>query len=182
MIVIIGESGCGKSTLVNTFIKKYPSYKRVVTYTTRPMREGEVDGVDYHFVNEGHFSWLISENRLTEWNMYRGWYYGTPYIDDYNENIIAILTPAGLRALKRNATVSGLKNIKSIYLNVDRRSRLISLLKRGDDIEESYRRSLSDVGQFDGVDREVDFVLDNQSFEYSIDKEIDIIVNYLRWH
>ena len=72
---------------------------------------------------------------------------------------MAILTPAGLRALKRIGA-----DVKSVYLYVDRRSRLISILTRGDDIDEAYRRNLSDVGQFDEVAEEVDYVIDNSFF------------------
>ena len=52
----------------------------------------------------------------------------------------------------------------SFYINVPRRDRLIKLLQRGDSIEEAYRRSLSDVGQFDGIEDEVDFVVDNEGY------------------
>ena len=52
----------------------------------------------------------------------------------------------------------------SIYLYVDRRSRLINILARGDNIDEAYRRNLSDVGQFDEVIKEVDYVIDNTAF------------------
>ncbi len=63
-----------------------------------------------------------------------------------------------------------------VYLKVDRRSRLIKLLERGDDIEEAYRRSLSDVGQFDSFENEADFVLENKNYEYSIKEEmIDLV-------
>ena len=182
MIVIIGESGCGKSSLVNAFVKRFPSYKRVVTYTTRPMRPGEVDGVDYHFVTEEQFKELDNNYKLAECNIYRGWHYGTPRIDDYGDKFIVVLTPAGLREFKRGVTESARRLITSVYLDVDRRSRLINLLKRGDDIEESYRRSLSDVGQFDGVEHEVDFVIKNPNFEHSIDEEVDMLFNHLRFN
>ena len=69
------------------------------------------------------------------------------------------MTPSGLRNLKKiNDTV------KSIYIYVDRRSRLINILLRGDDIDEAYRRNLSDVGQFKGVVDEANYIIDNTQF------------------
>ena len=61
-------------------------------------------------------------------------------------------------------------NVVSFYINVPRRDRLIKILQRGDNIEESYRRNLSDVGQFDGIEDEVDFVLYNEGYQKSIEE------------
>ena len=58
--------------------------------------------------------------------------------------------------------------IVSFYINVPRRDRLIKILQRGDNIEEAYRRSLSDVGQFDGIEDEVDFVIENNGYEREV--------------
>lgn len=169
MIVVLGESGSGKTSLVNAFCKKHPEYKRVVTFTTRPMREGEADGVDYNFISVDQFGKMVEENKFVEYDMYRGWYYGTS-LDRVNwplDKVAAVLTPAGLRELMRShgALVSD-----SVYLDVDRRSRLIKSLERGDDIEEAYRRNLSDVGQFDGVANEVSAIIHNHGYKLSVDE------------
>ena len=176
MIVVVGESGSGKTSLVNAFCEKHPEYKRVVTYTTRPMREGEVDGVDYNFVSVDQFKKMIEENKFVEHNMYRGWYYGTS-LDGVNwslDNVIAVLTPAGLRELMRTAKGSHNMTLVSVYLDVDRRSRLIKMLERGDDIEEAYRRNLSDVGQFDGIKKEVDHYIINYRYMRNINDLVAI--------
>ena len=165
MIVIVGESASGKSTLQDMLIKSNPSYKKIVTYTTRPMRNGEVNGVNYHFVTEEAFAELANRGFFIEQNTYRDWHYGTAKCDCENaDDKVAVLTPAGLRALRR-------ENIPttSVYLFVDRRSRLMQNLQRGDNIEEAYRRNLSDVGQFDGIVDEVDYVIDN--FQYHMRPE-----------
>ena len=57
---------------------------------------------------------------------------------------------------------SGIKNIFTVYITVPRRDRMIMALLREDDIEEVYRRSLTDIGQFDGIKEECDFVVSNQ--------------------
>ena len=163
MIVIVGESASGKSTLLDMFVESNPDYKKVVTYTTRPMRDGEVNGINYNFVTEEAFDALSCRDFFIEENTYRDWHYGTAKCDCSNaDNKIVVLTPAGLRALRR-------ENIQttSIYLYVDRKSRLIQSLQRGDDIEEAYRRNLTDVGQFDSIIDDVDYVIDNTQFHMS---------------
>lgn len=160
MIVLIGESASGKTTLANGFIEKYPEYHKIVTYTTRPKRENEVDGVDYHFISDERFDELVKQGFFVEHAKYRDWSYGTAKSDCINnKKAVVVLTPSGLRSLKKIN-----KKVTSIYIYVDRRSRLINILLRGDNIDEAYRRNLSDVGQFDGVIDEVDYVIDNTQF------------------
>lgn len=159
MLVIVGESASGKSTLVDMLIDTKVGYQKIVTYTTRPMRKGEEDGVDYHFISQEAFNELVKRDFFVEHAKYRDWSYGTAKVDCGNPNGVAVLTPAGLRALRR-ANV----DTTSVYLYVDRRSRLINILCRGDNIDEAYRRNLSDVGQFDQIEEEVDYVIDNTKF------------------
>lgn len=179
MIVVIGESGSGKSTLVKNFVEKHSDYKKIITYTTRPKRENEIDGVDYYFITQEKFQELIDANFFVEYNAYRDWFYGTALNDCRDDDkTIAILTPAGYRALKRASI-----DAKSVYLYVDRRSRLINLLNRGDNIEEAYRRNLSDLGQFDGLIDEADFIIDNNCYHMSVDLEticLEAIVNDIK--
>ena len=176
MIVLIGESASGKTTLANKFINKYPEYHRIVTYTTRPKRENEADGIDYHFIPDDEFTELVKRDFFVEHAEYRGWLYGTAKEDCIkNKSSIVILTPSGLRNLKKIK-----KEIKSVYLYVDRRSRLINILLRGDNIDEAYRRNLSDVGQFDGVMNEVDYVIDNTKFHMDEDETLKCLEAILK--
>ena len=156
MIVLIGESGSGKDTVQKQLVENF-GYRKIVTYTTRPPRDGEVDGVDYHFISEKEFREKKRRNEFGETAEYRGWLYGSA-IKDYAINTVIILTPSGFRKLEKSIVPFVMM---SVYVRVPRRERLIRILKRGDDIEEAYRRSLSDVGMFDGIADEVDFVIDN---------------------
>ena len=162
MIVLTGESASGKSSIERYLVDNY-GFKKVVSYTTRPPRDGEVDGVDYHFVSEEFFLMLKKEGFFAETAVYRDWYYGTAK-KDCTDDKIAVLTPHGLRQVSK---IDGI-NVISFYINVPRRDRLIKILQRGDNIEEAYRRNLSDVGVFDGIEDEVDFVIDNNGYEKSI--------------
>lgn len=53
--ILMGKSAAGKDTLLNKLVAQ-GKYKPIISYTTRPMREGETDGVEYHFVTETQFS------------------------------------------------------------------------------------------------------------------------------
>lgn len=168
MIVIVGGSGSGKSTLADAFVSRHEDYHRVITFTTRPIREGEKDGVDYHFVTNETFAEYARQKVFAEYGEYRGWYYGTAIEDCANsEKNIAVLTPKGARALRR----AGI-DCRVVYLYVDRRNRMMSMLRRGDNIEEAYRRSLTEIGQFDGMAEEADYVIDNTKRHMSIDDAV----------
>lgn len=165
MLVIVGESGSGKSSVVKHFVNSL-GFRVIVSYTTRKPREGEVNGVDYHFVSDVSFEKMRGEQFFAEVGVYNGWYYGSAkedYIDSRMK--IAVLTPHGLRQVRK----SGI-SVCVVYLKVPRRNRLIKLLQRGDSIEEAYRRNLSDVGQFDGVEDEVDLVIENDGYRKSIEE------------
>lgn len=162
MIVLIGESASGKSSIEKYLVEKC-GYNKIVSYTTRPPREGEVDGVDYHFITKSQFRRLSEQDFFAEQAVYRDWYYGVAK-RDCTDDKVAVLTPHGLRQVSKIKEI----NVTSFYINVPRRDRLIKILQRGDNIEESYRRNLSDVGQFDGVWDEVDYVINNNGYNKSI--------------
>jgi len=78
LLVISGPSGVGKDTVIKRLLELDPNLKYSVSYTTRPPRPGEVDGVDYRFVNRDQFERLIREGALLEHATYDGRLYGTP--------------------------------------------------------------------------------------------------------
>jgi guanylate kinase len=80
LIVISGPSGVGKDTVIKRLLELDPKLRYSVSYTTRPPRPGEVDSVDYRFVNKDEFETLIGENALLEYAMYDGHLYGTPIV------------------------------------------------------------------------------------------------------
>lgn len=163
MIVIVGESACGKSSVAKCLVNNY-GYKRIVTYTTRKPRDVEVDGFDYFFINQEEFEEREMNGFFAETATYNEWMYGSAK-EDYEDNCVIILTPRGLRTVKK----AGIENIFSVYIDVPRRDRIIKSLERGDNIEEVYRRSVSDAGQFDGISDEVDLVLKNEKYIRSVE-------------
>ena len=85
LIVLSGPSGVGKGTVrKEIFDDPTTSYKYSISMTTRQMREGEVNGVDYFFQTKEEFEALIQEDQFIEYAEYVGNYYGTPvqYVKD----------------------------------------------------------------------------------------------------
>lgn len=79
LIVLSGPSGVGKGTVrKKIFEDPTTSYKYSISMTTRHMREGEIDGVDYFFKTKEEFEALIKDDQFIEYAQYVGNYYGTP--------------------------------------------------------------------------------------------------------
>ncbi len=78
LIVISGASGCGKSTVLKEVMSRLPNLHFSVSATTRAQRPGEVDGVNYFFVDHEKFHTMIDQQELLEYAEYVGNYYGTP--------------------------------------------------------------------------------------------------------
>lgn len=87
LIVVSAPSGCGKGTILAEVLKD-DKYYFSVSATTRSPREGEKDGVNYHFITKDTFEELIRENKMLEYTNYCGNYYGTPltYVDENLNN------------------------------------------------------------------------------------------------
>jgi len=171
MIILVGESGSGKDTLMNKVVE-LTALNPVISYTTRPMRVGEVEGIAYHFITKEEFSRKDSEGFFIEKSGYRGWLYGMAK-KDCNDKKIVVVDPCGLRSLKRAGV-----NTFSFYIKVDERERLIRLANRGDDVTELCRRIISDRDTFRGIEDEVDGTIENYDINVSA---FNIITRLERW-
>ena len=78
LTVLSGPSGVGQGTVVAEVRRRHPEVWVSVSVTTRRPRPGEIDGVDYHFVDDEEFDRLIATDGLLEWAEYAGNRYGTP--------------------------------------------------------------------------------------------------------
>ncbi len=106
LVVVSGPSGVGKSTIVAELARRHPQVVPIVTATTRPRRNGEMDGVHYHFMSTDEFERLRANHGLLESAQVHGHWYGTPL--DQIRGILragrdAILTidPQGARAVRQ---------------------------------------------------------------------------------
>jgi len=87
VLVLAGPSGSGKNAIINKILESHRNGVRLVTATTRPMRPGEVDGVDYHFFDQDRFDSELSSGHIPEHRFVPtlGTYYGiyTPDLDTH---------------------------------------------------------------------------------------------------
>ena len=175
MIALLGRMASGKSTLAKMLEDN--GFKRIVTYTTRPIGEGEVNHVDYHFIDEEEFIRLREEGFFAETKSYDTeygvWYYGSSK-ESYNcDNGLIVIDPIGFRQLKE----AGIDLI-SILIKVKTIDSFNKALERNRNTEDEIRRRvLADTIDFKGIESEVSIVVDNSGFKYSKDEMLNIIIS-----
>jgi guanylate kinase len=106
IFIVSGPSGAGKSTLVEGLMSRFPELSLSVSYTTRPPRGSEVDGREYHFVDDATFDRLLAQDRFAESAEVHGARYGTPRapLDDAiaeGHDMLLDVDVQGARRLKR---------------------------------------------------------------------------------
>lgn len=107
IFVISAPSGAGKTSLCKELIDFFPELRHSVSYTTRPIRAGEVDGRDYHFVDQKTFDQMVASGAFAEWAMVHGNSYGTSLQTvkqalDSGSDILLEIDCQGARQLKKN--------------------------------------------------------------------------------
>lgn len=102
LIVVSGPSGAGKSTLIRDALA-LPDLAYSVSATTRPPREGEVDGREYLFISREEFERWISEGRFLEWAEYSGNLYGTPEhpVEEFMERGLSVILEIELQGARK---------------------------------------------------------------------------------
>ncbi|HEU23727.1 MAG: guanylate kinase [Mesoaciditoga sp.] len=108
IFVMSGPSGAGKTTIVKMALPEIEGIEFSVSYTTRPKRENEVEGVDYFFVDEKTFRELIKKGEFLEWAEVHGHLYGT------SKKFVEERLEKG-KNLLLDVDVKGALNIKKIY-------------------------------------------------------------------
>lgn len=180
MVILIGKTASGKDTILNNLVTRH-EYKKIITYTTRPMRDGEKQDVTYHFVSEEYFKHKVEEGFFAEWKTYNTefgiWYYGTAIEDLENaeDNNIIILTPDGYRDVVNKLS----KKPISIYIYANNSTIKKRLIKRGDNELEANRRLTHDNADFKGFEYEADKVVYNNEGD-NLDDVVNKILEIVR--
>ena len=81
LVILSGPSGVGKDTIIDAWREINPRVERVVAYTTRSPRVGEVDGLDYNFVSTDDFHFKVKNGEFLEFKEVHGNWYATPLTD-----------------------------------------------------------------------------------------------------
>ena len=153
IVALFGMAGSGKDTLQNLLAESL-DVNPIVSATTRPPRDTEIDGEAYYFKTDDNFF----DGGMVEYTQFRGWYYGTPYSSlDKNKVNIGVFNIAGIKQLKRSKVVE----VLPIFVACEEKVRLLRQLDREEypDCEEICRRFMADKEDFD--ERKI-------TFDYSI--------------
>lgn len=89
ILALFGKSGSGKDTIQKWMVSTLPYTKGVISCTTRPKRDYEIDGIDYHFLTPDMFAGKVLDGSMLEATSFNDWFYGTP-IDELDKNRINI--------------------------------------------------------------------------------------------
>lgn len=158
LFYVMGKSSSGKDTIYEDLLSRETlGLQSFIIYTTRPIRAGEIDGVQYHFVTEEQLQQLQAQGRVIELRTYQTvagpWHYFTAdgdNVDMTQQDYIALGT---LESYEKVKAYYGSEQVVPIYIEVDDDKRLERALKRErkqekPNYEEVCRRFLADQKDF----------------------------------
>ena len=109
LLIISSPSGAGKTTLTRRVLQEFSAFRFSVSHTTRQPRANEVDGQDYHFVDENAFRAIIDDNEFAEWAEVHGNLYGTSVTE------IELARAAGKSGVLFDVDYQGARQIKEKF-------------------------------------------------------------------
>tara|TARA_B100001996_G_scaffold196426_1_gene150497 strand:+ start:923 stop:1546 length:624 start_codon:yes stop_codon:yes gene_type:complete len=176
LVVISAPSGTGKTTVVKRLLKKIPNIAASVSFTTRPMRENEQEGIDYFFIDKRKFESMVDNKEFIEHATVFGNYYGTQkesLLSDLKKgiNVILEIDWQGAQQVKEK-----MPSCIMIFLIPPSKEVLLSRLKkRGTDsegeIENRFNQAVSDLNE----SNKFDHVLVNDQIEVAV-KNISLCI------
>ena len=172
ILLISGPSGSGKSTLINRLMKEEKDIYFSISCTTREIRQGEKDGVDYYFLSVDEFKKGIENGEFLEWALVHKNYYGTslkPVLKAFEENKVVIFD---IDVQGFDIARSKFKDeITSVFITTKSSTELRTRLeKRGTNSQEDIERRLNNaVGEMSHI-KDYDFLLINDDLEQTYDK------------
>lgn len=154
LLVIAGPAGSGKSTLCDRLVAERPEFSRVVTTTTRPPREGEINGVHYHFFAPAEFRRRVAAGDFLEWAQVHGnredRLYGTlrsSVLDPLaaGKNLVMSIDVQGVESLRRVARSDEKlrRAMTTIFIVVDHDRLVARMRERAKDHDDEIARRLA---------------------------------------
>lgn len=174
-IILTGKTASGKDTVMARLLDRFPGLKRVVTTTSRKIRNGEQNNVDYNFISEADFKQKIKDDDFIEYVEYGGHLYGTEKSQLYGENLIWRIDPSRAGQIK---DLIKDKKLLVIYLTVSDEVVLERLQRRGLEQEEINRRMEEDRKFWQEYKNNYDFVVENVPGK--LDETLDRIMQIIK--
>lgn len=168
ILALFGKAGSGKDTIKNTMLEKFAAtYHGIVSYTSRPPRNNEVDGKDYHFVTVDEFATHILNFSMLEATCFDAhggpWFYGTNIHSlDINKINIGVFNITAIECLLGDPRL----NVIPVMIYATDKKRLQRQLEREQDPDcyEICRRFISDEKDFDDVPFEYMTVINTDDY------------------
>ena len=127
ILALFGESGAGKDTIQQWMVSALPETKGIVSCPSRPKRDYEVEGKDYHFLTADVFAEKILDGSMLEATVFNDWCYGTAMEElDPNKVNIGVFNIQGIECLLGDSRLE----VKPVYVFVTGKTRLIRALER----------------------------------------------------
>jgi guanylate kinase len=180
LFVLAAPSGAGKTSLVRALLEREPGIRLSVSYTTRPPRPGEADGVDYHFVDEGRFLALKAAGEFLEHAHVHGNWYATSSTwlkreTELGHDVLLEIDWQGAAQVRRLIPDA----VHVFILPPSLESLRERLERRGQDSPEVIARRLDAARDEMAHCSEFDYVIMNQDFARAVD-DLSAIVRTAR--
>ncbi len=176
LVLYTGSSGVGKGTIMQELLKRDKNIRLSVSNTTRPPREGEIDGVHYNFVTKEQFESLIQKDGYLEYAEYCGNYYGTPkqQVEDLLSQgydvFLEIEVCGGLQIMEKYPDVLSIFVLPPSMDTLEKRLR-----DRNTEDEETIIERLGQAKREIGCKDKYKYVVVNDKLDDAVDEILDIL-------
>ncbi len=176
LFIVSAPSGTGKTTLVERLVQVLPNLRMSRSYTSRPVRNGERDGVDYNFISRDQFKERIARCEFLEWADVFGNYYGTGSSDvdqvlQEGQDLVLVIDVQGARQVKaRGVDHTSIFVLPPSFAALEQRLR-----GRSKDTEEQMQRRLAIARAEASSYSDYDYVVVNDELEPTVVRLREII-------
>jgi guanylate kinase len=177
LFVVSAPSGTGKTTVVERLVQCVPDLSMSRSYTSRPARAGEADGVDYNFITRARFEEMVAADLFLEWAEVFGNLYGTCATDaeqelDAGRDLVLVIDVQGARQVRRRYPEAvGVFVLPPSYAVLEQRLR-----GRSADTEAAMQRRLQTAREEVAAFTEYDYVVVNDELDACVDRVRAIVL------
>ena len=176
LFIVSAPSGTGKTTLVERLVRVVPNLRMSRSYTSRPLRAGERDGVDYNFISRERFDAMVRDGAFLEWANVFGRSYGTSAADTeallaVGQDVVLVIDVQGARQVRSR----GIETVGIFVLPPSAAVLEQRLRGRSKDSEEQIRRRLEMACREVGEYSQYEYVVINDNLEPAVERLAAIV-------